>query len=46
MVGKFDRQAFADKLYGLTFDVAKYPEVLVTTSWDEDGELTRESFMT
>ena len=46
IIGKFDRQAFADKLHGLTLDAAKYPGVLVTTSWDKDGELSRESFMT
>lgn len=46
MVGKFDRQALADKLHGLTLDAAKYPGMLLTTSWDKDGELSRESFMT
>lgn len=46
IVGKFDRQALADKLHGLTLDVAKYPNMLLTTSWDDKGELSRESFMT
>jgi branched-chain amino acid transport system substrate-binding protein len=46
LVGKFDKQALADKLHGLTLDVAKYPNMLLTTSWDKNGELSRESFMT
>jgi len=46
IVGKLDRQALADKLHGLTLDVAKYPQMLLTTSWDDKGELSRESFMT
>jgi branched-chain amino acid transport system substrate-binding protein len=46
MIGKIDRQALADKLHGLTLDVAKYPGMLLTSSWDATGELSRESFMT
>ncbi len=46
LVGKFDRKALADKLHGLTLGVAKYPDMLLTTSWDQNGELSRESFMT
>jgi branched-chain amino acid transport system substrate-binding protein len=45
-VGKFDRKALADKLHGLTLGVAQYPNMLLTTSWDQNGELSRESFMT
>lgn len=46
MVGKFDRKALAEKLHGLTLDASKYPGMLLTTSWDKTGELSRESFMT
>ena len=46
LVGKFDRKALADKLHGLTLDVAKYPNMLLATSWDNTGELSRESFIT
>ena len=46
IVGKLDRQALADKLHGLTLDVGKYPNMLLTSSWDEKGEISRESFMT
>ena len=44
--GKIDLQALADKLHGLTLDVATYPNMLLTSGWDENGELSRESFMT
>lgn len=44
--GAFDRQKFAQTLHGLTLDVAQYPGVLMTVSWDDTGELSRESFMT
>jgi branched-chain amino acid transport system substrate-binding protein len=46
MVGKFDRQAFADKMHGLTLKAADYPGIMLDSSWDNDGELSRESFMT
>ncbi len=46
MIGSFDREAFAQKMHGLTLDVAKYPGMLLTTSWDDTGEMSRESFMT
>ena len=46
MIGSFDQQAFAEKMHGLTLDVAEYPGMLLTTSWDDTGEMARESFMT
>jgi branched-chain amino acid transport system substrate-binding protein len=46
MIGSFDQEAFAKKMHGLTLDVAKYPGMLLTTSWDDTGEMSRESFMT
>lgn len=46
MIGSFDQEAFAKKMHGLTLDVAKYPGMLLTTSWDDKGEMSRESFMT
>ncbi len=45
MNGSFDQEKFAQTMHGLTLDVAKYPGMLLTTSWDQDGELSRESFM-
>ena len=46
MIGGFDQEAFAAKMHGLTLDVEKHPGVLLTTTWDDKGELSRESFMT
>lgn len=46
MLGSFDQEAFAKKMHGLTLDVAKNPGMLLTTSWDDKGEMSRESFMT
>jgi branched-chain amino acid transport system substrate-binding protein len=46
LVGKLDREAMTAKLHGLTLDVAKYPGMILTTGWDDKGELARESFMT
>jgi branched-chain amino acid transport system substrate-binding protein len=46
IVGSLDREAIAQKLHGLTLDVAQYPGMLLTTSWDEMGEISRESFIT
>ncbi|MES2666122.1 MAG: ABC transporter substrate-binding protein [Pseudomonadota bacterium] len=45
MVGSFDGQAFADKMHGITLKAAEYPGMLLDTSWDDTGELSRESFM-
>ena len=46
MIGGFDQEAFAEKMHGLTLDVENHPGMLLTTSWDDKGELSRESFMT
>jgi len=46
LIGSFDREAMAKKMHGLTLDVAKHPGMLLTTSWDDTGEMARESFMT
>ncbi|AXS41556.1 ABC transporter substrate-binding protein [Breoghania sp. L-A4] len=46
MNGAFDQEAFANKMHGLTLDAAEYPGMLLTTSWDDTGEMARESFMT
>ncbi len=46
MIGKFDRQAFADKMHGLTLKAADHPGILLDTGWDKDGEMLRASFMT
>ena len=44
MVGKPDSKAIAEKLHGLTLKASEYPGVLMDVSWDETGEMSRESF--
>ena len=44
-IGKVDRQAFADALHGLTITVAEEPGILMDTTWDDKGEVNRESFL-
>jgi len=46
MIGKFDREAFAKKMHGLTLKAAKYPGMMLDTGWDDTGEMLRTSFMT
>jgi ABC-type branched-chain amino acid transport systems, periplasmic component len=43
-IGKFDREAFVEKMHGLTLSVEECPGILMTTSWDDTGEMSRESF--
>lgn len=44
-VGKFDSQAFADTLHGLTITPKDEPGVLMEVSFDKNGDLDRESFL-
>lgn len=44
MVGSTDSQAFADKMHGLTLTTEECPGVLMDATWDETGEMSRESF--
>jgi len=44
-VGKFDGQAFADKMHGLCLAAKDYPHMLLDTCWDDRGEMSRPSFM-
>jgi branched-chain amino acid transport system substrate-binding protein len=45
-VGKFDQKAFADAMHGARLTVKEYPGVLMDVSFDKNGDLDRESFMT
>ena len=45
-VGKFDPKAFADAMHGVTLTVKQYPGILMDVSFDKNGDLDRESFMT
>jgi branched-chain amino acid transport system substrate-binding protein len=45
-VGKFDPKAFADAMHGIRLSVKDYPGILMDVSFDKNGDLDRESFMT
>ncbi|PWJ86234.1 amino acid/amide ABC transporter substrate-binding protein (HAAT family) [Pseudaminobacter salicylatoxidans] len=45
LVGKADGEAFAEKMHGLCLKAADYPKILLDTCWDENGEMSRPSFM-
>jgi branched-chain amino acid transport system substrate-binding protein len=44
-VGKLDRKAVAQAMKGLTISAKKYPGVIMDVSFDQNGDLDRESFM-
>ncbi len=44
-VGKFDRKAFADTLHGLTISPKDEPGILMEVTWDDKGDVDRESFL-
>ncbi|UJQ94112.1 ABC transporter substrate-binding protein [Mariluticola halotolerans] len=45
MVGEFDRQKFADTMHGLCLQAKEYPGLLLDICWDQNGEVSRESFL-
>ena len=45
-VGKFDPKAFADAMHGIRLTAKDYPGILMDVSFDKNGDLDRESFMT
>jgi branched-chain amino acid transport system substrate-binding protein len=45
-VGKFDRKAFAAAMHGAKITAKENPGVLMDVSFDKNGDLDRESFMT
>src|SRR5689334_21340055 len=45
-VGKFDGRAFADAMHGVKLSAKQYPGILMDVSFDKNGDLDRESFMT
>jgi branched-chain amino acid transport system substrate-binding protein len=45
-LGKFDQKAFAKAMHGLHLSAKEYPGVLLDVTFDEHGDLDRESFMT
>src|SRR5438445_297110 len=45
-IGKFDPKAFAAAMHGVTLSTKDYPGVLLDVTFDQNGDLDRESFMT
>jgi branched-chain amino acid transport system substrate-binding protein len=45
-VGKFDPKAFADAMHGIKLSAKDHPGILMDVSYDKNGDLDRESFMT
>ena len=45
-IGKFDQKAFAKAMHGLHLSAKEYPGVLLDVTFDQNGDLDRESFMT
>src|SRR5690349_390846 len=45
-VGKLDPKAFADAMHGIKLSAKQYPGILMDVSFDKNGDLDRESFMT
>jgi branched-chain amino acid transport system substrate-binding protein len=43
--GKVDREALAKAMQGLSVSAAKYPNVLMDVSYNDKGDLDRESFI-
>jgi branched-chain amino acid transport system substrate-binding protein len=45
-IGKFDQKALANAMHGIQLSAKQYPGVLLDVTFDENGDLDRESFMT
>jgi len=45
-IGRFDPKAFAAAMHGATLSAKDYPGVLLDVTFDQNGDLDRESFMT
>jgi branched-chain amino acid transport system substrate-binding protein len=43
--GELDRQKVTDTLHSMTIKVSEVPQILLDVSWDETGEVSRESFL-
>ena len=45
-LGKFDQKAFAKAMHGMQLSAKEHPGVLLDVTFDQNGDLDRESFMT
>ncbi|HUN48512.1 MAG TPA: hypothetical protein VMU85_18425, partial [Stellaceae bacterium] len=44
-IGKFDRKAFAAALRGAHLSTKDYPGLLIDTTFDQKGDIDRESYL-
>jgi branched-chain amino acid transport system substrate-binding protein len=44
-MGKFDSKGFAQTAHGLTITPAQEPNILMEATWDQNGDIDRESFL-
>ena len=44
-IGRFERKALASTMHGLTITPEDEPGILIETSWDNNGEIDRISFL-
>jgi branched-chain amino acid transport system substrate-binding protein len=44
-VGEFDSEKIAEHIHGLKLLASEHPGVLIDVSWDDTGELSRESYL-
>ncbi len=44
-VGEFDSGKIAERLHGLKLTAAENPGILIDVSWDDAGEVSRESYL-
>ena len=44
-LGKVDREALAQSLHGLTITPEQEPGILLTTTWNDKGDIDRDSFL-
>ena len=44
-MGKFDQGDFAETLHGMTITPEEEPGILMEATWDENGDIDRESFL-
>ena len=44
-IGKFDSKELAKRMHGLTIRPTDEPGILMETTWDDNGDVDRESFL-
>ncbi len=44
-VGEFDSEKIAEHIHGLKLTANEHPGILIDISWDDTGEVSRESYL-